>query len=165
MAKSDFKALDKQHTCTFILLSYNFKWVLQLFFHPFNFIISISNISSIYVYQQLLDLALYQDWLSPSCGVRPCLFPIIISLSVEISDNPTKCLAYFSLCGNPLQIFELREARIEKRENLRFSQPRSDYKLSKNKQDLRRFQKINNRISSHRHPPKGMGSLPQKTHI
>jgi len=64
----------------------------------------------------------------------PCLFPIIIGLSVEISDNPTKRLAYFCFCGNPLQRFELRGARIEKRENLRFSQPRLDYKLIENKQ-------------------------------
>ena len=50
-------------------------------------------------------------------GGRPCLFPIIIGLSVEISDNPTKRLAYFRFCGNPLQRFGLREAaRIEKRE-------------------------------------------------
>ena len=41
------------------------------FFHQFNFTISISNISSIYVYQQLpLDLALYRDRSGPSCGVR-----------------------------------------------------------------------------------------------
>ena len=66
--------------------------------------------------------------------VRPCLFPIIISLSLEISDNPTKRLDYFRFSGNPLQRFELREARFEKRENLRFSRPRLDYKLSKNKQ-------------------------------
>ena len=65
---------------------------------------------------------------------RPGLFPIIISLSVEISDNPTKRLDYFRFSGNPLQRFELREARIEKRENLRFSRPRLDYKLSENKQ-------------------------------
>ena len=39
-------------------------------FSSFNLIISISNISSIYVYQQFsLDLALYRDWSSPSCGV------------------------------------------------------------------------------------------------
>ena len=31
-----------------------------------------------------------------------CLFPIIINLSMEISDNFTKRLAYFHLCGNPL---------------------------------------------------------------
>ena len=67
---------------------------------------------------------------------RPCLFPIIISLSLEISDNPTKRLDYFRFSGNPLQRFELREARIEKRENLRFSRQRLDYKLSENKQGL-----------------------------
>jgi len=70
-------------------------------------------------------------------GGRPCLFPIIIGLSVEISDNPTKRLAYFRFCGNPLQRFELRETRIEKRENLRFSRTHLDYKLSENKQGLR----------------------------
>ena len=69
-----------------------------------------------------------------SMELWPCLFPIIIGLSVEISDNPTKRLVYFRLSGNPLQRFELREARSEKRENLRFSQPRLDYKLSENKQ-------------------------------
>ena len=74
-------------------------------------------------------------------GGRPCLFPIIIGLSVEISDNPTKRLAYFRFCGNPLQRFELREVRIEKRENLCFSQPRLDYKLSEHKQGLPRFLK------------------------
>jgi len=66
----------------------------------------------------------------------PCLFPIIIGLSVEISGNPTKHLAYFHFYGNPIQRFELREARIEKRENLRFSRTRLDYKLSENKQGL-----------------------------
>ena len=65
------------------------------------------------------------------------MFPIIIGLSVEISDNPTKRLAYFLFCGNPLQRFELHEAIIEKRENLHFSRPRLDYKLSENKQGLR----------------------------
>ena len=69
-------------------------------------------------------------------GGRPCLFPIIIGLSVEISDNPTKRLAYFRFCGNPLQRFVLRDARIEKQENLRFSRPRLDYKLSENKHDI-----------------------------
>ena len=47
------------------------------------------------------------------CKLRPCLFPIIIGLSVEISYNPTKRLAYFRFCGNPLQKFEVPEARIE----------------------------------------------------
>jgi hypothetical protein len=57
-----FSAMDKQHTCTFILLLYNFKRDLQLFFHPLNLIINISYISSVYVYQQiLLDLAQYRD--------------------------------------------------------------------------------------------------------
>ena len=67
--------------------------------------------------------------------LRLCLFPIIIiiDLSVKISENPTKRLAFFRFCGNPLQRFELREARIEKRENLRFSRSRLDYKLSENK--------------------------------
>ena len=65
---------------------------------------------------------------------RPSLFLIIISSSVEISDNSTKRLDYFRFSGNPLKRFELREARIEKRENLRFSRPRLDYKLSENKQ-------------------------------
>ena len=55
----------------------------------------------------------------------------------QISDNPTKRLDYFRFSGNPLQRFELREARIEKRENLRFSRPRLDYKLSENKQGHR----------------------------
>ena len=53
---------------------------------------------------------------------------------MEISDNPTKHLDYFRFSSNPLQRFELREARIEKRENLRFSRSRLDYKLSENKQ-------------------------------
>jgi len=42
------------------------------------------------------------------CKLRPCLFPIIIGLSVEISDNSTKRLAYFRFCDNPLQKFEVR---------------------------------------------------------
>ena len=46
---------------------------------------------------------------------------------MEISDNPTKLLAYFRFCGNPLQRFELRETRNENR--FRFSQPHLDYKL------------------------------------
>ena len=45
--------------------------------------------------------------------LRLCLFPIIIiiDLSVKISENPTKRLAFFRFCGNPLQRFELREAK------------------------------------------------------
>ena len=53
----------------------------------------------------------------------PILFPIIISLLVEISDNPTKRLDYFRFSGKPFQRFELREARIEKRENFRLFRP------------------------------------------
>ena len=65
-----FRVLDRQHTCTFIMLLHNFRWVLWLFFHPFNFIISISNISSIYEYQQpSLDIALYREWSGPIYGV------------------------------------------------------------------------------------------------
>ena len=64
------------------------------------------------------------------CKLRPCLFPIIIGLSVEISDNSTKHLAYFHFCGTPRS--KLQEAR----KNLRFSRPRFDYKLSENKQSL-----------------------------
>ena len=51
-----FMALDGQHTCTFILLLYN-KYI--------------SNICSLYVYQQLpLDLTLYRDRSSPGCGLQ-----------------------------------------------------------------------------------------------
>jgi hypothetical protein len=57
-----FSAMDKQRTCTFILLPYNFKRDIQLFFHSLNLIISIFNFSSVYVYQQItLDPALYRD--------------------------------------------------------------------------------------------------------
>jgi len=91
------------------------------------------NISWVYLCGARIDVprsTIYveQEW--------PCLFPIIIGLSVEISGNPTKHLAYFHFYGNPIQRFELREARIEKRENLRFSRTRLDYKLSENKQGL-----------------------------
>jgi hypothetical protein len=66
-----FMVLDRQYTCTFIMLPYNFKWVFLLYFHPFNLIISISNIWYVYMYQQFsLDLAQYRDWSSLSCGVR-----------------------------------------------------------------------------------------------
>ena len=44
-----FMALDKQHTCTFILLLYNFQWVLCLFLSLQFDNNYISNISSIYV--------------------------------------------------------------------------------------------------------------------
>ena len=47
--------------------------------------------------------------------------------------NSTKRLDYFRFSGNPLQRFELREAKVEKRENLHFFRPRLDYKLSENK--------------------------------
>ena len=56
------------------------------------------------------------------------MFPIIIGLSVEISDNPTKRLTYFRFYGNSLQKFKLQETRIEKQENLHFR--------IENKQDL-----------------------------
>ena len=58
---------------------------------------------------------------------------------MEINDNPTKRLVYFRLCGNTFQSFELREARIKKRENLRFSRSCLDYKLSEYKQGLRKM--------------------------
>ena len=65
-----FMALDKQHTCTFILFPYIFKWVLRLssvqldnkYIYP---------TLHLYVYQQLpLDLALYRDRSGPSCCAR-----------------------------------------------------------------------------------------------
>ena len=76
----------------------------------------------------------------------PYLFPIIIGLSVEISDNPIKRLAYFRFCGNPFQRFELREARIKKQENLRFSRPCLDYKLSENKQGQEMVELLQQRL-------------------
>ena len=80
--------------------------------------------------------------------LRVSLFLIIIDLSVEISDNPTKRLIYFCFCSNLLQRFELREARIEKRENLRFSRSRLDYKLSENKQGHNMIYLISHRSTS-----------------
>jgi hypothetical protein len=64
---------------------------------------------------------------------RPCLYPIIISLSVEISINTTKHSVYFSFCGNPLQRFVLREAKSEKQENLRLAYNLSVSEKSGNK--------------------------------
>ena len=64
-----FMALDKHHTCTFIVLQL---LVIPLIFSSLQFDNKyISNISSIFVYQQLpLNLALYWDRSGPSCGVR-----------------------------------------------------------------------------------------------
>ena len=52
---------------------------------------------------------------------------------VKINDNFTKRLIYFRFYGNLLQIFELREVRIEKRKILCFSRTRLDYKLRESK--------------------------------
>ena len=71
--KTIFNFLDKQHHMQYILLPYNFQWVIHPFFHhPFKLIISISNIACVYVYEQVpLDNAYYQDWSKPCHGAGP----------------------------------------------------------------------------------------------
>jgi len=100
------RADDGVHNFTYINMKFNSSVFV---FVPLCYI----NISWVYLCGARIDVprsTIYveQEW--------PCLFPIIIGLSVEISGNPTKHLAYFHFYGNPIQRlnYEKRESRSEK---------------------------------------------------